>query len=59
MKGQERDHRPVEILDVLSLGLVTAAGVWFLLLGEPFRESLHFEFGTNPFDGRRRCPNAP
>ena len=34
MKGQERHDRPQEILDVLGLGLITASGVGFLLLGE-------------------------
>ena len=40
MKAQERHHRPVEILDVLSLGLVTASGVGLLLLGKPLRQLL-------------------
>ena len=35
MKGQKRDHRPQEILNVLNLGLLTASGVGFFLLGEP------------------------
>ena len=59
MEGQERHDRPVEVLDVLGLGLLTASGVGLLLLGEALGGSLGFEFGTNPVDGRRRCPNAP
>ena len=47
MKAQERDHRPQEVFDVLGLGLVTAAGVGLLLLGEALRGSLGFEIGTN------------
>jgi hypothetical protein len=35
MKAQERYHRSQEVFDVLSLGLVTAAGVGFFPLGEP------------------------
>ena len=58
MKGQERHHRPEEVLDVLGLGFVTASGVGFLLLGETLGGPLGFEFGTNAFDGRRRCPHA-
>ena len=58
MKGQERHDRPKEILDVLGLGLVTASGVGFLLLGEALGGSLGFEVGTNALDGRCRCPHA-
>ena len=45
---QERHYRPVEVLDVLGLDLLTASGVRFLLLGEPFGGSLGFELATNP-----------
>ena len=59
MESQERDHRPLEIPDVLDLGLVTASSVSFLLLGEPFGGSFGFEVSTNALDGRLRRPNAP
>src|SRR5262249_51198453 len=36
MKAQERHDRPVKVFDVLGVGLLTAAGIGFLLLGEPF-----------------------
>jgi hypothetical protein len=39
VKAQKRNHRPEEVLDVLCLGLVTASGVGFLLLGETLRGS--------------------
>ena len=54
MKSQERNHRPEEVLDVLGLGLVTAAGVGLLAPGVAVRGPLGFEFRTNAADGRRR-----
>jgi hypothetical protein len=59
MKGQERPHRPQEVLDVIGLGLVTASGVGLLLFGETLGRSFGVEIGTNPVDGRCRCLNAP
>ena len=59
MEGQERQHRPVEVLDVLGLGLVTAAGVGLPAPGVALRGPLDFEFGADAVDGRRRCPHAP
>jgi hypothetical protein len=58
MKAQEHNNRPVEIFNVLGLGLVTAASVGFLLLGKTLRGSLGFEVGTNALDGRCQCPHA-
>jgi hypothetical protein len=58
VEGQERHDRPVEVLDVLGLGLVTAAGVGLLAPGVALRGPLCFEFGTDALDGRRRCPDA-
>jgi len=58
MKGQELDHRPQEVFDIFGLGLLTASGVGFLLLGEPLGGPLGFQFGTNPLNGRCRCPHA-
>ena len=55
---QERHDRPQEVFDVFGLGLVTASGIGFLLLGEALGESLGFEFDTNPLDGGCRCPNS-
>jgi hypothetical protein len=37
MKGQERFDRAKEILNVLGLGLFTAAGIGFLPLGVPVK----------------------
>src|ERR1019366_9117744 len=59
VKGQKRQHRSQKIFDVLGLGMFTAASGGFLLLCEPFRGALGSEVGTNAFNGRRRCPNAP
>ena len=35
VKGQKRPHRPEEVFNVFGLGLLTASGVGFFLLGEP------------------------
>ena len=58
MEGQERHDRPVEVLDVHGLGLLSTAGVGFLLLNESFGGSLGFEVGTNSFNGRSRSPDS-
>jgi hypothetical protein len=49
MKRQERHDSPVEIINVLGLGLVTASGVALLLFGEALRGSLGFEFGVGSY----------
>ena len=59
MEGQERHDRPVEVLDVLGLGLLPASGVGFLLLGEALGGSLGFEFGTNTLDRSPPLPRRP
>ena len=58
MKGQKLHHGSIEILDVFGLGLVTAAHIGFLPLGEPCRSSLGIQVCLDPFDGRCRCPHA-
>src|SRR5207249_3581626 len=40
MEPQERHHRSEEVLDVLDLGLVTAAGIGLLALGVTLRGAL-------------------
>ncbi len=55
MKAQERHYRPEEVLDIVGLGLVTAAVVGFLPLGVALGTALDFEFGTNAFDGGSLC----
>jgi WD40 repeat protein len=59
VEAEERDHRPVEVVDVLGLGLLPASGIGFLLLGEAHRGPLGFEFDPNAVNGRRRRPHAP
>ncbi len=56
---EERHHRPVEVLDVLLLDLLTSPGSSLLLPGIPVRGSFGFQFGPNPLDGLCRCPDAP
>jgi hypothetical protein len=58
MECQERQDRSVEIIDVLGLGLLTAAGGGFLLLGVAIGGPLGFEVGSDAVDGRCRCPHA-
>jgi len=58
MKGQEADHGPQEILDVLGLGLHTSPSIGFLAFGEALSGSLDFEFGTDAVDCRCWCPYA-
>lgn len=58
MEGKERQDRSVEVLDVISMGLFTSASVALLPPCVPFGGPLGVEAGTNPVDGRRRCPHA-
>jgi len=57
VEGQECHHRAEEILDILSLGLVPAAGVSFFALNVPRGGPFAFQFGSNAVDCRCRCPN--
>ena len=59
VEGQERQHRPVEIVDIFGLSFVPASGIGFFSFGIALGGPLNFEFGTNLVDGRCRRPNAP
>jgi hypothetical protein len=59
VKGEESYHRPVEILDVFGLRLLTIPGGSLLLLGVALFGPLGVQFGTNPLDRRRRRLDAP
>ena len=51
MKDQECLDRPLEVLDVLSLGFLTASCIGQFLFGEARCGSLDFEIGTNTLNG--------
>lgn len=59
MEGQERQHGPVEILNVFGLGLVSASGIGFSFSDIRVGESFTFEFGFNLGNDCRWCLNAP
>ena len=58
VETQEGDHGALEILNVLRLGFVSPSSIGGFFLREAFGQPRGFEFSTNPFDSRRRCPNA-
>lgn len=58
MEVEERDDCTEEILDVLRLGVLTAAGIRFPPFGVALGGPLGIEFGTNAVDGRCRCPHS-
>src|SRR4051812_13870591 len=59
MTPQEGRHRTEGVPDVPGLRLVPASGAGVPPPGVPVRGPPGFQFGTNPLEGRRRCPCAP
>src|ERR1041384_3070772 len=59
MKAEKGFYGLEEIFNVLGLGLIPSSGIGVLAPGVALSGPLGFQFGTNPLDGRRRCPHAP
>ncbi len=59
VERQECRDGPVEVLDVLGLGLPTPPGCGLLTPGVDLGGALGLQFGPDALDGRPRSPDAP